>query len=218
MVLRKPGPRSLPAVAARHRRQIVLMACLLVMCVVSYIFIAQNIRSSTAAEADILLSESVSNEKPSLTVVTRIAPSTYYLAPASNAAMANDNTETSALGAQSLDQSKAPEKQQNLSQPHGFEYQLLSMFAEYIGYSLNIVTANSLEQLFNAVDSAQVDFASAALTPTASRAQRFQFSAPYLSDQAIVVYRVGKRRPRSAQDLIGHNIVVTANSLSLIHI
>lgn len=96
--------------------------------------------------------------------------------------------------------------------PRGFEYALLKRFADSIDRELVIHTASSLGELFNMLDSERVDFASAGLTPTEHRKQRYLFSDSYLQDQTIVVYKVGNRRPRNSADLADRDIVVVANS------
>lgn len=96
--------------------------------------------------------------------------------------------------------------------PGGFEYKLLSLFANEIGQQLQLETTATLNALFEKVSSEQVDFASAALTPTSQRQQHYNFSEPYLRDQPIVVYRVGKLRPRNYSDLRGKEVVVVADS------
>jgi membrane-bound lytic murein transglycosylase F len=96
--------------------------------------------------------------------------------------------------------------------PGGFEYTLLSQFANDIGAELKIETTATLANLFERVSAHKVDMASAALTPTPQRQQHFNFSEPYLHDQSIVVYRVGKLRPRNYRDLLNKDLVVISDS------
>jgi len=96
--------------------------------------------------------------------------------------------------------------------PGGFEYNLLSLFAQEIGAELKIETTATLGKLFEQVSAHEVDMASAALNPTQQRQQKFNFSDPYLHDQSIVVYRVGKLRPRNYRDLLNRDLVVIADS------
>ncbi len=96
--------------------------------------------------------------------------------------------------------------------PTGFEYALLHEFAESLDKKLVVHTAESLGELLDLVASKRVDFASAGLSPTLERKQRFLFSKPYLHDQPIIVYKVGQHRPRSYRDLVGKDLVAIANS------
>ncbi len=96
--------------------------------------------------------------------------------------------------------------------PSGFEYALLDRFAKYLGKELSITTTDSLADLFNRLERREAHLASAGLTATPARLDRFTFSVPYLESQPVVVYRVGNKKPRRPADLIDSEIVVVADS------
>lgn len=96
--------------------------------------------------------------------------------------------------------------------PSGFEYALLVRFADYLGKDLKITTTDSLADLYNRLERKEAHLASAGLSISPANQARFTFTQPYLESQPLVVYRVGNKRPRSAADLIGREIVVVADS------
>ncbi|MGB5326029.1 MAG: membrane-bound lytic murein transglycosylase MltF [Pseudomonadales bacterium] len=96
--------------------------------------------------------------------------------------------------------------------PNGFEFALLEKFASAQGKRLVVHTADSLGGLFEALNTGAAEIASAGLTPTAQREQRYLFSDAYYESHPIVVYRVGTSRPRKHSDLLGRKLVVVADS------
>jgi membrane-bound lytic murein transglycosylase F len=96
--------------------------------------------------------------------------------------------------------------------PTGFEYELASRFAEYLGVQLELESTHNLQRMFEALANGQVDIAAAGLTITEERKQFLDFSAPYKDIQQQVLYRKNTPKPQSPEDLIGHNILVIANS------
>ncbi|HCX26975.1 MAG TPA: membrane-bound lytic murein transglycosylase MltF [Cellvibrionales bacterium] len=96
--------------------------------------------------------------------------------------------------------------------PSGFEYALLDRFAKSLGKELQISTTDSLSDLFHRLERNEVHLASAGLSATKEHRRRFTYTVPYLQSQPYVVYRVGNKRPRSAADLIGKDIIVVGDS------
>ena len=96
--------------------------------------------------------------------------------------------------------------------PNGFEYALLKRFADYLGRDLEIVPSDSLADLFRSLQRQEVDLASAGLTATPRRARDYVITHPYLTTESYVVYRVGSKRPRRIEDIIGQDLVVLADS------
>lgn len=96
--------------------------------------------------------------------------------------------------------------------PTGFEYELASRFAEYLGVQLRLESTHNLGRMFQALANGQADIAAAGLTITDARQQFLDFSPPYKDIQQQVLYRKNNPKPQSPEDLIGHNILVIANS------
>jgi membrane-bound lytic murein transglycosylase F len=96
--------------------------------------------------------------------------------------------------------------------PTGFEYELAQQFADFLGVKLDIQVTHNLEHMFNALNKGEAHLAAAGLTVTEDRQQFLDFSPPYLEVQQQVVYRAKTKRPKSVEDLVGHNILVIANS------
>ncbi|MFT5593044.1 MAG: membrane-bound lytic murein transglycosylase F [Oceanicoccus sp.] len=101
---------------------------------------------------------------------------------------------------------------QDKDQPSGFEYELAQMFAQYLGVKLNVVVADTLDDLISEVESGNVAFAAAGLTATPERNDRVRFSSGYLDVQQKLVYRIDQKRPKKLEQLLGKTLVVTADS------
>lgn len=101
---------------------------------------------------------------------------------------------------------------QDKDQVSGFEYELASMFADFLGVKLEVEVADSLDDLISKVESGEVALAAAGLTVTAERKQRVQFSSSYLNVNQKLVYRISQKRPKDLSAMIGKTLVVTAHS------
>jgi len=97
-------------------------------------------------------------------------------------------------------------------QPAGFEYELASMFADYLGVELEVKVAHTLDDLLNQVASGNVAMAAAGLTVTDEREKYVTFADSYMNVTQKLVYRVGSGRPQNIEDLVGKRIVVIADS------
>jgi len=96
--------------------------------------------------------------------------------------------------------------------PSGFEYDLLTAFADELEVALDFETTDSLASIFPRLTRGDAHFAAAALNITESRRQIVDFADPYQTIRTQVVYRRGDTRPRSFQDLVGRDIAVPAGS------
>lgn len=96
--------------------------------------------------------------------------------------------------------------------PAGFEYDLASLFAAELGVNLNMFTADNFNQILPVLHQGRADIAAAGLSITNTRKQDFWFGPPYLEITPQVVYRFGKPRPRSAEDLQGSLLKVVAGT------
>jgi len=96
--------------------------------------------------------------------------------------------------------------------PMGFEYELALLFAKELDLTLDIKVASTRSQILSALDNEYTNFAAAAMVASEDRAEKYQYSLPYMETTPIVVYRYGSVRPRKIQDIIGKNIAVVSDS------
>lgn len=101
---------------------------------------------------------------------------------------------------------------QDRDQESGFEYELASLFAKYLGVELKVVVADDLDNLISEVETGNVAFAAAGITKTPQRSKRVQFADSYMDVTQKLVYRLDKRKPKSLQVLLEGTLVVTAHS------
>lgn len=94
----------------------------------------------------------------------------------------------------------------------GFDYDLVSAFAESEGYKVRIKVAFTLAELIEGLERGEAHIAAAGLTLTPERASRFNETEPYLEQRPLVIYKSGQSRPRSLDDLIGRDLIVLAGS------
>ena len=83
----------------------------------------------------------------------------------------------------------------------GFEYDLASRFADYLGVPLEVLALPTVDALMPTLARGRGDFLAANLSRTADRAHRVRFGPVYETVSPVVVYRRGTRRPRSVEDL-----------------
>jgi len=96
--------------------------------------------------------------------------------------------------------------------PAGFEYDLVSAYAEYLGVELEIIQCQHFGQLFEYLKNGKADLAAASITQTIEREKSVLFSPTYWQVKQAVVYRTGQKRPRDVEDLSDRHIRVVANS------
>jgi membrane-bound lytic murein transglycosylase F len=96
--------------------------------------------------------------------------------------------------------------------PMGFEYELAKLFAEDLGLKLDVKVAATRSQILSALDNDYTNIAIASMVASNTRANRYQYSSPYLETVPLVVYRYGSVRPRSINDIIGKKIAVVSDS------
>jgi len=118
-------------------------------------------------------------EQGKLVVVTRNAPTTYY--------MGRDG-------------------------PTGFEYALVSAFAEELDVELKLVTSDNPSEILRIIEAGEADIAAAGLTRTEQRQEHVLFSRAYQQvTQQVVCRRLGAR-PSRPEDLVGLSIEVPAET------
>lgn len=110
--------------------------------------------------------------------------------------------------------SMAPFFYMDNGEPGGIEYDILRYFAKAEGRSLEVVWVDSFKEVLPALDRGDADVASAAITITEARRQRFDFSAAYFPSQLVLVQRSADKATDLAS-LEGRRIGVLAGSTSV---
>ena len=105
---------------------------------------------------------------------------------------------------------------QDRNQISGFEYELAKAFADDLGVRLEVELAESLDDLISEVESGSVNLAAAGLTVTESRQQKVSFGDSYLQVTQQLIYRTDKVAPRSLQDLLEGNLMVTEHPCTVL--
>lgn len=96
--------------------------------------------------------------------------------------------------------------------PTGFEYELVSRFAEHLGVELSLITPDQFSDVLNGVENREVDLAAAGLSVTKRRERRFVFGPVYQKITPQVIYHQSQKKPRKLADLVGGDIDVVAGS------
>lgn len=96
--------------------------------------------------------------------------------------------------------------------PNGFEYILAQEFANDLGVELEIISVDSLEDMFAALHNNQAHIAAAGLTITEDRKKHLKFSTPYLSIRQQLLYRAGQTAPRTIDDISKGKLLVLGHS------
>jgi len=99
-----------------------------------------------------------------------------------------------------------------ISEPQGFEYDLLKAYADHLGVELNIKTAHTVKEAIEMSQDPEIHITSASITRTPQRERRFNFGPSYFEVQEQVICNrsmLGSVNfPRDVEDLEGLNIVV----------
>jgi membrane-bound lytic murein transglycosylase F len=94
----------------------------------------------------------------------------------------------------------------------GYEYDLVSAYAEYLGVDIRFETRGTVEEVLQALAAGEGDVAAAGLTLTETRQKDFLFGPPYFQVQQQLVCRRGGNIPRSIENIGEVSIEVTAAS------
>lgn len=94
----------------------------------------------------------------------------------------------------------------------GFEYALAQAFADELGVELVIKEEGNLEIMLANLGGPRAHIAASGLTITDSRKRKARFGQPYLEVTQQVIYHRRNERPTSVADLVGHDLLVLANS------
>lgn len=96
--------------------------------------------------------------------------------------------------------------------PTGLEFDLALGFADHLGVDLELYNAEEFTDILGDVANWRADMAAAGLTITPARTAKYAFSEPYHTVNQVLVYRMGRRRPRSIEDVVNGQISVTGGS------
>jgi len=75
-------------------------------------------------------------------------------------------------------------------QPMGYEYELLSLFAHYIGVQLEMKVIHDIDLILDSLENGSGDIVAANLTVTKERRNRFLFSEPHLHTRQVLIQRL----------------------------
>lgn len=81
--------------------------------------------------------------------------------------------------------------------PMGYEYEVLEMFAESIDVKLKVKVVHDLDQIVEMLNNGEGDIIACNYTVTAKRAEKIDFSDPYLLTEQVLV----QRKPENWRDL-----------------
>jgi len=94
----------------------------------------------------------------------------------------------------------------------GYEYDLVSAYAEHLGVTVRFKTLCTVEAVLQALSDGKGDFAAAGLTRTENRQRDFRFGPSYLEVRQQLVCRRGNTVPGSIEEMVDVSIEVTAAS------
>jgi len=94
----------------------------------------------------------------------------------------------------------------------GVEFHLASRFAERLGVTLEITSAESITEILTALHNGKADIAAAGLSITPEREAEYSFAPPYQEVSQKLVFKQGKRWPRNIAQLKGDLRVMADSS------
>lgn len=96
--------------------------------------------------------------------------------------------------------------------PTGFEYELASQFADYLGVELRMLVPPNFSDILPLTALGNAHLAAAGLTITPERKKKVRFGPAYQQITPQLVYRSGSKRPKTLDDLDGLLEVVAGSS------
>lgn len=85
--------------------------------------------------------------------------------------------------------------------PYGFEYELVTLFAEKIGVRVRFILPDQFHHILQLNTESEADFAAAGLSITPNREKNLLFTPAYYEVTQQVIYHYRSRRPKSIQYL-----------------
>ncbi|HHR5880497.1 TPA: membrane-bound lytic murein transglycosylase MltF [Providencia alcalifaciens] len=94
----------------------------------------------------------------------------------------------------------------------GFDYDLAQGFATYLGVKLKIIIRPTIEQIFDDLDNNDADISMAGLLYNKDRLDTMKAGPSYLNVTQQLVYRKGKPRPKTFNDVKGKLVVIAGST------
>ncbi|PLY13754.1 MAG: membrane-bound lytic murein transglycosylase MltF [Sedimenticola sp.] len=94
----------------------------------------------------------------------------------------------------------------------GFEYELVSLFAERLGVKVKFIFPETFDQIVPMIQRGEAHLAAAGLTVTNKRKSQVRFSPSYMDITQQVVYMRGTRRPKNIEETRNGIFEVVAGS------
>ncbi len=85
--------------------------------------------------------------------------------------------------------------------PTGLEYELISLFANHLKVRAEFIFPDSFNEILSFIAEGKADIAAAGLTITELRQKSMRFAPSYQSITEQVVYRSGRKKPKTVADL-----------------
>ena len=96
----------------------------------------------------------------------------------------------------------------------GIEFELARRFADYLGVELRIYASDRLQSLIPEVVAGRADIAAGGLGLDASKFNRADFGPGYRPVEQLLIYRMGRRRPKTLEDVANTRIEAVAGSMA----
>lgn len=87
--------------------------------------------------------------------------------------------------------------------PTGFEYELAAGLADSLGVRLEVIVTASAAEALDSVRRGRAHFAAAGVAVTPVRKQEFRFTRPVHKVVPQLVYRMGEKKPKGLDELVG---------------
>jgi membrane-bound lytic murein transglycosylase F len=91
----------------------------------------------------------------------------------------------------------APSYSMDNGVPSGIDYELASLFADYLGVKLVITPQRNISELFSGLEKNDADIIAAALIYNPERMEKFQVGPAYYSVSQQLVYKQGTKKPNN---------------------
>ncbi|WP_394392195.1 membrane-bound lytic murein transglycosylase MltF [Shewanella woodyi] len=94
----------------------------------------------------------------------------------------------------------------------GFDYEMASRFAEHLELELAMKPYSNIKELYQALNSGEVDLIAAGLADTPTRRENFRLGPPLYRVNQVLVYKQGTPQPKDISQLKDEITVITDSS------
>lgn len=98
-------------------------------------------------------------------------------------------------------------------EPMGYEYEMLSGFAKYIGVDLKVIVAKDMDKIFDILNSNEVDIVAANLTVTEDRMKIVDFTEPLILTKQVLIQKKPNGWEKMNESIINEQLVKTTIDL-----